>query len=118
MKELISHIQKFIPLDLEEINFLEQELVSHEIKRKSFLVKEGQICQSLYFVVKGCLRAFFISEKGTEHTCQFAIENWWITDYMSLDNQRPSQFSIQAVEPSQVIILSREKQALLLKRIP
>ncbi|MDE3254048.1 MAG: Crp/Fnr family transcriptional regulator [Bacteroidota bacterium] len=118
MKELISHMQKMVSLDLEEINYLEGELVSRDIKRKTCLVTEGQICQSLYFVEKGCLRAFFISEKGTEHTCQFAIENWWITDHMSLDNQRPSHFSIQAVENSKVITLTREKQAQLLNRIP
>lgn len=118
MQKLTAHIQKFISLDPEEISFLEQELESREIKRKTFLVKEGQICQSLFFVEKGCLRAFFISEKGAEQTCQFAIENWWITDYMSLDNQLASQFSIQAVESSGVVVLSREKQASLLKKIP
>lgn len=118
MAGLISHIQKYLLLDPEEISLIEEELVNLEIKRKITLLKEGQVCQSFFFVEKGCLRAFFISEKGAEHTCQFAIENWWITDYMSLDNQRPSQFSIQSAEPSRIIILSREKQALLLGRIP
>ncbi len=118
MKGLIAHIQKYISPDPGEISFLEEELVSREIKRKTFLLKEGQVCHSLFFVEKGCLRAFFINDKGTEQTCQFALENWWITDYMSLDNRQPAHFNIQSVEASSVIMVSREQQTRLFERIP
>jgi CRP-like cAMP-binding protein len=67
-------------------------------KKKQNLMTEGEICRSMYFVVKGCLRKFFINEKGVEQTTEFAIENWWITDTFAYERQSVSNFSIQSVE--------------------
>ena len=53
--------------------------------------------------MQGCLRLFFINEKGVEQTIQFAIENWWLADYTSFAKQKPSTFYIQAVEKSEVL---------------
>ncbi len=61
---------------------------------------------------------FFINNKGIEQTTQFALENWWIADYMSLTTQNNSHFYIQAVETSMVIAVEHHKQDELLKQIP
>jgi CRP-like cAMP-binding protein len=61
---------------------------------------------------------FYITDEGTEQMIQFGIDNWWLTDYMSLDNQRPSQFNIQAVENSEVILLERKVQDELFEKLP
>jgi CRP-like cAMP-binding protein len=89
-----------------------------EINKKQNLLIEGQICKHNYFVDKGCLRLFFINEKGMEQTIQFALENWWLADYSSFSAQKPSEFYIQAVEKSTIIMLSFEAQEELLKQFP
>ena len=61
---------------------------------------------------------YFIQANGVEQIIQFAIENWWITDYQSLDWQVPSRFYIQAIEPSEVAILDYRITADLCNRIP
>ena len=115
---LIAHIKKYINLTDGEIIILNQYTRQLEIKKKANLLKEGQVCRTNYFVVKGCLRLFFIDEKGVEQTTQFAIENWWITDYHSFCNQLPSQFYIQAVENATVISFGKALQEELFVKIP
>lgn len=97
-------------------------LLSHvrpvTLKKKEFLLQEGQICKSNYFVEKGCLRMFFITEKGTEQITQFAIENWWLSDYMSFSNQSPSGFFIQALETTEVYAVDTHFQDPLFVELP
>ena len=61
---------------------------------------------------------FFVNEKGIEQTTQFAIENWWITDYAAFQQQQPSGFYLQAVEKTEVATITLESQERLLKQYP
>lgn len=61
---------------------------------------------------------FFINEKGMEQTIQFAIENWWITDYLAFDRQAKTEFSIQALEPTEVLQIDYQHQERLLSAFP
>lgn len=115
---LIAHIKKFVSLKESDELLLLDSLKPAVIKKKEFLLKEGQVCKSNYFVEKGCLRLFFINEKGTEQITQFAIENWWLSDYMSLDRQSPSSFYIQSIENSEIVSLDTSSQIQLFQQIP
>lgn len=88
------------------------------VKKKQNLLTEGAICRSHYFVLQGCLRKFFINEKGVEQTTEFAIENWWVTDHISYEHRRPSEFFIQAVEPAHLLMITKDKQDELLQAHP
>jgi len=115
---LTTHIRKFTFLsEADEIALLNY-VKPLQIKKKALLLKEGQVCKANYFVEKGCLRLFFVDEKGAEQTSQFAIENWWITDYASFCNRVPSQFYIQAVEHSSIIAIERTVQEALFAQLP
>ncbi|WP_289057051.1 Crp/Fnr family transcriptional regulator [uncultured Flavobacterium sp.] len=117
-KALFDHIEKFITLEPSEIDKLESYLEISNIKKKAHILTEGQICNTMYFVVKGCMRQYIINPKGTEQTLQFAIENWWITDYLSYHNHIPSSFYLQAVENSEVIAIDKNLLEALLLEIP
>ena len=71
----INHIRKYVELDDDSVELLLQYITPKKLKRKEFLLKEGQICQSLYFVEKGCLRMYFIDNKLNEQITQFALEH-------------------------------------------
>jgi len=114
----IKHIQTYTSLSKADLTYLTLALKPTPIKKKEYLLKEGQVCKEIHFVEKGCLRLFFINEKGTEQTTQFALENWWISDYMSFDRQNPSTFYIQAVENSEITSLDSSLQEDLIKKIP
>lgn len=117
-KALLQHIAKFVTLDPAETELLESCLTVFTIKRKELVLQEGQICNTLYFIIKGCMRQYIINSKGTEQTLQFGIENWWITDYLSYHNHISSHFYIQAVEKSEVIALEKTTLEAILLQVP
>ncbi|HWB94587.1 MAG TPA: Crp/Fnr family transcriptional regulator [Puia sp.] len=115
---LIAHIRKYVSLDEREAALLSSMVRYKKIKKKEFLLREQQVCTANYFVLSGCLRMYFIREDGVEQITQFAIENWWITDYQSLDWQEPSRFYIQSIESSDLAIFDRDTIPLLCDRLP
>src|SRR6478609_8574802 len=118
MKGLIAHIKNYISIDDNEASQLLSYLKISSIVKKELLLKEGEVCRHNYFVEKGCLRMYFVNDKGTEQITQFAIENWWIADYMSFDRQTPSPFYIQAIENAEIIFIDHLRQEELLKEMP
>jgi CRP/FNR family transcriptional regulator len=115
---LISHIQKFVPLTITEQEFVISFLKYEELSKKQYVLSEGNTCNAQYFVIEGCLRMYFIKDSGVEQIVQFGIDNWWISDYTSFTLHTPSQFYIQAVQPSKIITLTQEKQEELLDKLP
>lgn len=111
-----QHLDKFIGIDDEEFSSVISYFQVLEVKKKQDLMSEGEICRSMFFVVKGCLRKFFINEKGIEQTTEFAIENWWITDTFAYERQIKSNFSIQAVEKSVILKIDFQSQEALLTK--
>lgn len=117
-EKLLLHIDKFVLLTENERSIVQSYFKNKSVRKKEHLLKEGQKCSSNYFILKGCLRMYYITEAGTEQIVQFAIDNWWLTDYMSFDSQQPSQFNIQAVENTDVAILDKKIQEELFEKIP
>jgi CRP/FNR family transcriptional regulator len=115
---LIRHIKKFVPLKEEDIDIITSALRYKKVKKKELILREQQICTASYFVLKGCLRMYFVLEDGVEQITQFAIENWWLTDYQSLDWRQPSRFHIQAIEATELAILDRDTLTSLCDRLP
>jgi len=115
---LINHISKYIELDENSKEILKRyfKLTTHS--KKEFLLKAGQVCRSLCFVEKGCLRMFFINDKTTEQITQFAIENWWITDFFSFTDNKPSAYFIQTVEKSEILSIDSHSFEAMLKELP
>jgi CRP/FNR family transcriptional regulator len=115
---LLEHIAKFVKLTETEAQSVIGFLDYKKAAKKEHLLREGQICNAQYFIVKGCFRQYIINEKGTEKTLLFGIENWWITDFLSFQSQSPSNFFIQAIENSEVIVLERQAMEDLLLEVP
>jgi CRP-like cAMP-binding protein len=113
-----NHLQKFIEINEEELSRVLSFFQVIKIKKKENLLEEGQICKSHYFVLNGCLRKFFINEKGIEQTTEFAIENWWMTDNFAYERGLSTEFYIQAVENSEILIIDRDAQEKLLTEFP
>ena len=80
------------------------------IKKKGFLLREGEICRFEGFVTKGLFRVYHIDKNGFEQILYFAIENWWVADIDSFTNGTPSQLFIEALEDSEVLLISKEQK--------
>ena len=84
---------------------LESVLNFRTYKKDAVLLREGEVCNSIFFVEKGLLRSFSINESGKEHIIQFAPENWFMSDRSSNYFNNPSDFFIDAVEDSEVVLI-------------
>lgn len=118
MQNLLAHIEKFVSLDDSEKQLLMSGLSIVQAKKKEHLLYAGQSGDKLFFVLKGCLRMYLINEKGNEQTHQFVIENWWMGDYLAYHNDTPSEFSVQAVENSEIIVVEKSQLEPIIAQIP
>lgn len=116
--EIVTHMRKHISLDAYEEQMLTNALQIRHVKKKEHLLEAGEVCYENYFIVKGCFRLYLITAKGVEQVIQFGIENWWITEYVSLKSNKPSGFYLQATEASEVVVLKREREEELFSKIP
>ncbi|MDJ0366805.1 Crp/Fnr family transcriptional regulator [Hymenobacter sp. H14-R3] len=115
---LLAHIARYVALTPAETQAVSARFTCQTVPRKAHLFEAGQPCPGNYFVLQGCLRLYFVTEKGVEHITRFALENWWLTDYVSFLSQQPSALGIQAVEPTTVAVLSYQNQEALLAQVP
>lgn len=115
---LNQHIRKLIGDATGDLPPLADYFRLIEAGKKENLLWEGQLCKENYFVAAGCLRLFFTGDNGIEHTVQFALENWWLSDYAALATGEPAGFSIQAVEPSHLLAIGGEEQETMLRQFP
>ncbi|MEL7530968.1 MAG: Crp/Fnr family transcriptional regulator [Bacteroidota bacterium] len=73
------------------------------MKRRQFILQEGDICRHYFFVGEGCFKMYGVDEKGGEHNILFAAENDWITDIGSFHSDKPTRLYIEAMEPAQIV---------------
>jgi len=113
-----NHIEKFTEINDEEFSEILAFFQTQQVRKKENLLVEGNVCKYHYFVLRGCLRKFFVNEKGLEQTTEFAIENWWITDNIAYERRLPTAFYIQAVENSEILRIDSYSQEKLLIKFP
>lgn len=89
-----------------------------KLRKKQYLLEEGNIWQNYAFVCSGCLRTYTIDEKSAEHVIKFSIENWWAGDRESLLNATPSKYNIDALEESLIIMIKKDDMERLSLEIP
>lgn len=118
MRTFKAHLDKFIQINEEEFISIFSYFQVVEVKKKENLMLEGDVCKFKYFVLQGCIRKFFLNEKGVEQTTEFAIENWWMADNFAYEQQVKSEFNIQAVEKSMIMMIDFQSQELLLEKHP
>ena len=108
---LIKHFSNYLPLNEKEINELKSCIKERIIKRRQYILQEGDICKHYSFVNEGCFKMYKVDANGKEHNLQFAIENEWIADIGSFHSENSSELYIEAIEQS--IVLQIEKADLL-----
>lgn len=115
---IIRNITRFISITKEEEKEFTDLLVCKSFPKKTVLLREGEICQFEGYIQKGCLRMYCLDDNGTEVTLLFAIEDWWISDIASFQDQKPSKVYIETLEDSEIFMLNPKAKAVLLEKIP
>jgi len=89
-----------------------------KVKKKTFLLQKGDVCQFEAFVTKGLFRVYHTDVNGFDKVLYFAMEDWWITDIDSFTNQKKSQLYIEALEDSEVVMISKKDKDFAYENIP
>jgi len=103
LEELIQTIKNRIDLSPEAENYFYSISKEISVPKGSVLIREGQTVNKVYFVKSGCLRSFCTDKSGKEHTLQFAIKNWWISDYIAIHNNELATLTVECLEDSTII---------------
>ncbi len=115
---ILKNISRHIQLDKTETDFFISLLQSKKLKRKEFLLKQGDTCRTENFIVKGCLRTYTIDDNGIEHIVMFGIEDWWVGDLFSFLTQSPAAYFIDALEDTEILQISKANLDKLYKIVP
>lgn len=115
---LLSHIQNKVDVTEAQKKELQSFFTFKKLRKKQYLLQEGEICKCLSFVSKGLLKSYFMDEKGNEHINMFAFEGWWISDFNSFINQEKSVLNIDAIEETELLMITREEYENLMISIP
>lgn len=113
IKPLIDYFNNQLPLNEEEKSLVEEVFKERRVKRRQFILQEGDISKLNTFVVEGCFRMYMVDENGKEHNLQFAIENWWIGDIGSFHSEEPTKLNIEAIENSVILQIKKQDQLRL-----
>lgn len=112
------YLKEKADLDAEEINAFKAVSIEKKVRKRQYLLQEGDVCHYNCFIAKGCLRMYTIGGDGIEHILRFAVENWWISDRESYNNDNPSKCNIDALENCEVILIDKPNFLHLLATIP
>ena len=105
---LLQNIGEKIALTVEETAQLKTYFMPKKLRKRQYLLQEGDVCKSLAFTEAGLLRLYSVDDKGIEHMLQFALPGWWVVDIYSFLTGEPSRFNIDALEDSELLLLSQE----------
>src|SRR4051812_8572212 len=103
-ERFFQKLNETVNLTEEEQGVFKNYLTPKKLRRKQYLLQEGDVCKFTAFVENGALRAYSTDEKGNEHIIQFALEGWTISDLYSFLTNEPAIYNIDALEDSELVL--------------
>jgi CRP-like cAMP-binding protein len=101
-----------------DFELVKKAFTPKRIRKKQYLLQEGDVCKYLSFIIKGAMRQYSIDEKGNEHIVRFGIENWWMADRESFELSTPTIYNIDALEDTEVIQVTHADLETLKQTVP
>lgn len=115
---LFKHIQEKVCLSDQDKEAVQSFFSPKKLRKKQYLLQAGDTCKHLAFVTKGLLRTYNVDEKGDEHMSVFGWEGWWLSDFNSFLSAEPALFNIDAIEDSELLLISRSDYDTLTLAVP
>lgn len=117
-ERLFQNFEEKVQLTGEEKDRCRSFFLPKKLRKRQYLLQEGDACKYIAFVEKGMLRSYTVDDKGLEHIVQFAFEGWWISDQYSFLTGEPSQYNIDALEDCELLLLAKPAEEQLLEQVP
>lgn len=114
---MIEHFFEKLKQDHNKWLNIQHLFAEHSIPAKTILLREGMIASRMYFVKQGCLRIWF-NKDGKDITFQFFFEGQAVSSIESFISKKPSLFTIESIEASKIISISKEDFDLIQNEYP
>lgn len=118
MEHFINKIKSSLLLSTEAEEYLYSISKEKTVTKGEVLIREGQTVKKTFFVTDGCLRSFCTDKSGKEHTLQFAIKEWWISDFTAIYNNEPATLTVESIKDSKVIEFNASKLNNIFSQFP
>lgn len=113
-----AYVLRHAEVSEEEFAAIERVARVKKLRKKQYLLQDGDVCRDHCFITGGLLRTYSVDDKGNEHIIRFAAKDWWISDRESLLTGQPSRFNIDAIEDSTVLLFSKPQMDELMDHLP
>jgi CRP-like cAMP-binding protein len=109
LQNLIHKIKNSISLSAQAEEYIYSISTEKTVSKGEILIREGQTVNKTFFVTQGSLRSFCVDKEGKEHTLQFAIRDWWISDFIAIYGNKPASLTVECISDSSVIEFNAQK---------
>lgn len=116
--EIDHFVSRYITLTEEEKELFHSLLKHRKVKKKNFLLQEGEVCDFEAYILKGCIRTYYLDPAGIETILLFAVEDWWVSDLSSFSDRTPSNMFIETLEECELLVIDYNSKNELFNRIP
>jgi len=113
LSPFIKNIENKTRLSAENMERLTAAFEVVKVKRKQLIIQPGFVAKYRIYILKGAFHSYVIDDKGIEHTIQFAIEDWWLSDYNSYIHQTPATQFVEALENSVILQIDHKTEQQL-----
>ena len=117
-EKLRNSVNSHVGMSKDEFNLVTTFFTPKKLRKRQYILQAGDICKWLIFLERGCLRLYSLDDDGKEHVLWLAIEGWWMTDLVSFQEQMPSSKNIDALEDSELLLMSPESLEKLSTAVP
>ena len=114
----IQEIFKDLSFSEEEVKIISSVIQKKMFKKGTIIIKADDIVTTTYGIQNGCLRTFYIDKHGKEHTLQFGIQGWWITDFTAFFSSSKAIMNLEVLRDASLYQLSLKDREYLFTRIP
>ena len=105
---ILVEVFKDISFSAEETTLIEATFEKVELKKGITLLRADETVLNQYYVQKGCLRTYYIDSTGKEHTLQFAVNDWWISDYTAFFSSTKAIMNIECIQDATLYKISKK----------
>ena len=116
--EIDNYVAKCISLTENEKEYFHSLLKHQSVKKKTFLQQAGETCGFEAYIIKGCIKSYYIDENGSEVILHFAVEGWWIGDIANFSGYKKSTLNLEALEDTELLVINIHDKEKLYEKVP
>ncbi|MEJ2883731.1 Crp/Fnr family transcriptional regulator [Pedobacter sp. GR22-6] len=113
-----AYLQQRVAITDEQFSLIADKLKVKTFDKNEMILMKGEVSSYGFFVLSGLLRSYSIDSKGKTHIIQFAPEQWWLTERNGMLFGEPSDFFIDAIEPTKAVVVHKDFMNEAAKHVP